>query len=123
MSTPAPWPASKHTGNAKSRNASPGALDGRTTASFSQGKTGPPFTLKPSCGTSASSPRPSGVPEIKLHELRHTHATLGLAAGVPAKVMQDHSSVTITLDFYSHVVPGMQADAAKTIGAVLRRSR
>lgn len=65
----------------------------------------------------------AGVPAIRLHDLRHTHATLGLAAGVPPKVMQErlgHSSVQITLDLYSHVVPGMQADAAAKIGALLR---
>jgi integrase len=67
--------------------------------------------------------RRAGVPSIRLHDLRHTHATLGLAAGVPAKVMQErlgHASVQITLDLYSHVVPGMQADAAARIGALLR---
>lgn len=67
--------------------------------------------------------RAAGVPEVRLHDLRHTHATLGLAAGVPPKVMQErlgHSSVQITLDLYSHVVPGMQADAAAKIGALLR---
>jgi integrase len=67
--------------------------------------------------------RAAGVPEVRLHDLRHTHATLGLAAGVPPKVMQErlgHSSVQITLDLYSHVVPGMQADAAARIGALLR---
>lgn len=67
----------------------------------------------------------AGVPEIRLHDLRHTHATLGLAAGVPAKVMQErlgHSSVQITIDLYSHVVPGMQADAAAKIGSLLRGS-
>lgn len=63
------------------------------------------------------------VPAVRLHDLRHTHATLGLAAGVPAKVMQErlgHSSVQITLDLYSHVIPGMQADAAAKIGGLLR---
>jgi integrase len=65
----------------------------------------------------------AGVPAIRVHDLRHTHATLGLAAGVPPKVMQErlgHASVQITLDLYSHVVPGMQADAAARIGALLR---
>lgn len=69
--------------------------------------------------------RTAGVPEIRLHDLRHTHATLGLAAGVPPKVMQErlgHASVQITIDLYSHVVPGMQADAAAKIGALLRSS-
>lgn len=65
----------------------------------------------------------AGVPSIRLHDLRHTHATLGLAAGVPAKVMQErlgHASVQITLDLYSHVIPGMGADAAAKIGGLLR---
>jgi len=52
----------------------------------------------------------TGLPRIRLHDLRHTHATLGLAAGIPAKVMADrlgHSSVILTLDTYSHVTPAM----------------
>ena len=45
----------------------------------------------------------SGVPRVRLHDLRHTHATLLLADGVPAKVVQErlgHSSISITLDLY-----------------------
>ncbi len=60
------------------------------------------------------------LPMIRLHDLRHTHATLALAAGVHPKVVQErlgHSSVIMTLDLYSHAVPGMQADAASTIAA------
>ncbi len=67
--------------------------------------------------------RAAGVPKVRLHDLRHTHATWGLAAGVPPKVMQErlgHSSVQITLDLYSHTIPGMQADAAAKIGGLLR---
>lgn len=66
--------------------------------------------------------RRAGVPHARFHDLRHTHATLGLAAGVPPKVMQErlgHSSIQITLDLYSHVVPGMQEDAAAKIGAMV----
>jgi integrase len=69
--------------------------------------------------------RMAGVPTIRVHDLRHTHATLGLAAGVPAKVMQErlgHSSSQITTDLYQHVIPGMGADAAAKIGALLRSS-
>jgi len=54
------------------------------------------------------------VPTVSFHQLRHSHAILGLAAGVSPKVMQErlgHSSVTLTLDTYSHVIPGMQAQA------------
>lgn len=64
----------------------------------------------------------ASVPWIGVHGLRHTCATLGLAAGVPLKVMSErlgHSSTTVTADLYQHVVPGMQADAATRIMAGL----
>lgn len=63
-----------------------------------------------------------GLRRIRFHDLRHTHATLGLAAGVHPKVMQErlgHSSIAVTLDLYSHVVPAMQEDAAARIAAVV----
>lgn len=66
--------------------------------------------------------RALGLPVIRLHDLRHTHATLGLSAGVHAKVMTErlgHSSTAFALDTYSHVMPGMQAEAASAIAAVL----
>lgn len=47
------------------------------------------------------------LPRIRLHDLRHTHATLGLAAGVPAKVMSDrlgHATVAFTQDIYMHAI-------------------
>jgi len=59
--------------------------------------------------------RDARLPRLRLHDLRHTHATLLLKAGVPPKVVSErlgHSSVAFTLDTYAHVVPGMQADAA-----------
>lgn len=66
--------------------------------------------------------RESGLPRIRFHDLRHTHATLGLAAGVHAKVMQErlgHSSVAFTLDIYSHALPTMQTDAADKMARLL----
>ena len=57
----------------------------------------------------------AGVPRIRLHDLRHTAASLALAAGIHPKVMSDrlgHSSIAITLDVYGHLVPGLQEDAA-----------
>jgi integrase len=62
----------------------------------------------------------SGLPRIPLHGLRHTHATVGLALGVPAKVISErlgHEDVAFTLKRYAHVLPGMQADAARLIAA------
>jgi integrase len=67
----------------------------------------------------------AGLPALPFHGLRHTHATLGLAAGVEAKVMQErlgHASIGITLDLYTHVVPGMQRDAAERIATLIPRS-
>jgi integrase len=64
----------------------------------------------------------SKVRTIRFHDLRHTHATLALRDGVHPKVVQErlgHSSITITLDLYSHVMPGMQEDAAAKVGAAL----
>jgi integrase len=59
---------------------------------------------------------------IRLHDLRHTHASLLLAAGVPVKVVSErlgHASAMITLGIYAHVMPGMQAEAAAKFGALL----
>jgi len=74
--------------------------------------------------------RKHGV-RIRLHDLRHSHATHMLAAGVHPKIAQEwlgHSSVGITLDLYSHVLPGMQEEAVSRVDAVFqaalnRRSR
>jgi integrase len=61
--------------------------------------------------------------QIRLHDLRHSHATHMLASGVHPKIAQErlgHSSVGITLDLYSHVLPGMQAEAVNRVDAMLR---
>lgn len=55
------------------------------------------------------------LPKIRFHDLRHTAATLLLTQGVHPKVVQErlgHSRVGVTLDFYSHILPSMQRDAA-----------
>jgi hypothetical protein len=55
------------------------------------------------------------LPQIRLHDLRHTHATLALQAGVHPKVVSErlgHVTVSITLDTYSHATPAMQEEAA-----------
>jgi integrase len=61
---------------------------------------------------------------FRLYDLRHTCATLLLLADVPAKIVSErlgHSSITVTLDIYSHVLPTMQKRAADTLGALLGR--
>ena len=59
---------------------------------------------------------------IRLHDLRHTWATLALAAGVPVNIVSErlgHSATAITLDTYSHVTPTMGADAAETVAGLI----
>jgi len=57
----------------------------------------------------------TGLPNIRFHDLRHTHASLLLAAGVHPKIVQErlgHSQISLTLDTYSHVIPSLQLEAA-----------
>lgn len=59
--------------------------------------------------------RRAGVPRIRLHDLRHTHATGLLARGVHPKIVAErlgHSQIRVTMDTYSHVLPTMQREAA-----------
>jgi integrase len=63
------------------------------------------------------------LPRIRFHDLRHAHATHLLSNGVHPKVASErlgHSRVGITLDLYSHVLPGMQEDAASRVDDALR---
>lgn len=64
----------------------------------------------------------SGLPRIRLHDCRHTAASLMLAAGVPVKVVSEmlgHASPTITLAVYAHVIPGMAEEAGAALSASL----
>jgi integrase len=67
--------------------------------------------------------RVKDVPRIRFHDLRHSHATQLLAAGVHPKVAQErlgHSTITTTLDLYSHVTETMQAEAAAKLDTAFR---
>ena len=62
------------------------------------------------------------LPKIRLHDLRHTHATILLQENVHPKVVSErlgHSSIAFTMTVYQHVMPGMQAEAAATFGAAV----
>ena len=64
-----------------------------------------------------------GMPYLSVHGLRHSWATLALQAGVHPKIVQErlgHSTISITLDIYSHVNPAMDVDAANTVAALIR---
>ncbi len=55
------------------------------------------------------------LPPVRFHDLRHTHATIMLKEGIHPKIVSErlgHASINITLDTYSHVLPGMQETAA-----------
>jgi integrase len=59
---------------------------------------------------------------IRVHDLRHTHASLMLAAGVPVKVVSErlgHARPMITLEICQHTMPGMQAEAAAKFAAMV----
>jgi integrase len=66
--------------------------------------------------------RRAGVPVIRFDDVRHTHATLLLKQGQPVKVVSErlgHASPAFTMAVYQHVIPGMQAEAARAFAALV----
>ena len=66
----------------------------------------------------------AGLPYIRFHDLCHSAATLLLSLGVHPKVVQEllgHTQISMTMDLYSHVLPGMQQDAMGKLNEALRR--
>lgn len=65
--------------------------------------------------------RKAGLPDIRLHDLRHTAATLMLKQGVHPKIVQErrHSDIALTLNTYSHVLPSLQNEAAAKLDELL----
>jgi len=64
----------------------------------------------------------AGIRPVRLYDLRHTAATLGVAAGVSVKVISDqlgHASISFTLERYSHVLPSIQDEAAAKVERLL----
>jgi integrase len=73
-------------------------------------------------GTYVEQARHAGLPPIRLHDLRHTWATLALSAGEHPKVVQErlgHAAIAITLDVYSHVTEGLHGDAASRVAGII----
>ncbi|PWT86824.1 MAG: site-specific integrase [Acidobacteria bacterium] len=65
------------------------------------------------------------LPRIRFHDLRHTHATQLLKSNVHPKIVQErlgHEDITTTLNLYSHVLPGMQDEAARRVDEALRNA-
>jgi integrase len=64
----------------------------------------------------------AGLPPIRLHDLRHSVASILLARGVHPKVVSDmlgHATIALTLDTYSHVIPSLQQEAASVVAAAV----
>ncbi|MGB0681475.1 MAG: site-specific integrase [Magnetovibrionaceae bacterium] len=67
----------------------------------------------------------AGLPRVTFHQLRHSHATQLLLSGVHPKVAQErlgHSSIGITMDLYSHVIGGLQEEAANRVDSALQNA-
>ncbi len=83
---------------------------------------GTPVHPKPISYRFAKATRSADLPQIQLHDLRRTHATLALRAGIHPRIVQErlgHANVSITLDTYSHVHLDMQAAAALQVAALI----
>jgi integrase len=64
----------------------------------------------------------AGLQSVRLHDLRQTHATLALAAGVPTRMLSDrlgHSAMAVTTDIYQHAIPDLEADFAERIAILV----
>jgi integrase len=69
--------------------------------------------------------RVDGVPRVRFHDLRHSHATQLLSAGIHPKVAQErlgHSSISITMDLYSHTSETMQTEAAQRLDQLWQKN-
>jgi integrase len=69
--------------------------------------------------------REAGLPKIRLHDVRHSYASAALAAGIPAKIVSErlgHATIAITMDTYSHVLPGLDEEAAETVARLILNS-
>jgi integrase len=67
----------------------------------------------------------SGLPRVTLHGLRHSYATIALEAGIHPKVVSErlgHSTVSLTLDVYSHIIPALHEEAAERVAALINAS-
>lgn len=83
---------------------------------------GQPYHPETLSGMFDAAVKASKLPRIRLHDTRHTAASLMLAAGVPVKVVSEmlgHASPTITLATYAHVMPGMAEKAGAALSASL----
>jgi integrase len=84
-----------------------------------------PFSIGPAQDRGDTAWKRARLKRLTLHEARHTFASLMIAAGVNAKALSTymgHSSITITLDRYGHLMPGNEEEAAELLDAYLERA-
>ncbi|NLK53066.1 MAG: site-specific integrase [Syntrophomonadaceae bacterium] len=70
--------------------------------------------------------REAGFPEVRFHDLRHTHATMLLKQGIHPKIVQErlgHQTIGITMDTYTHVIKGMQKEAVEKMNEYLKNKK
>ena len=66
----------------------------------------------------------ANLPPVRVHDLRHTAASLLLAQGVAPRTIMEilgHSQISLTMDTYAHIMPTLQQDAAQQMNAILTR--
>jgi integrase len=66
----------------------------------------------------------ANLPRVRFHDMRHSHATMLLLHNVQPKIVQDrlgHSTISMTMDTYSHILPGMQEEATEKVRQALQR--
>ena len=93
--------------------------------SSSPGRTGPPLHPEYATRRFERLAHKAGLPPIRLHDLRHVAATLMLAAGYDLKLVQEllgHSTITVTSDTYTTVLPDVARAAAEGVAELLRTS-
>lgn len=125
-STRRPWPFCGRTGKRAAAWRSSSAADDALVFADHEGRHLQPEHFSRSFADAlrrcAKQLRPAAPPAIRLHDLRHTHATILLTAGVPVHVVSQrlgHTSAVITLQVYAHVVPGSQPDAADLFARII----
>ena len=67
----------------------------------------------------------AGLPKVRLHDLRHFHASVLLQANTNPKIVQErlgHATIAVTMDIYSHSIPSLQRDAALDFAKAMRAS-
>ena len=114
-----PWRRSSGIGSNNGWNASGSDQRGRRAATCSS-MSSVRRTIRNAFVCSSSRPPAPSSPLIRLHDLRHTMATLALQAGVHPKVVQEqlgHSRIDVTLDVYSHVPQAVRRESAQKIAA------